>query len=1271
MGPWRIWVDTGGTFTDCLALDPEGRLHRAKVLSTSALRGRLRAQLSPLRLEIDAPWRVPAGFFRGAGFRLLGSAETLEITGFDAAAAILELAGPLAGGHAAPGSGFEITFDEEAPLLAARLVTGTPAGESLPPLELRLATTKGTNALLERKGARVAFFVTRGFGDLLEIGTQQRPELFALAVEKRRPLPAAVVEVEERLAADGSVLRELDLDALERAARELLALGIEVAAVALLHAFRNPEHERRVAARLRELGLRHVSASAELAPRIKLLPRAETAVVDAYLAPIVGGYLERVRGALGSGRLLAMTSAGGLVPAPSFHAKDSLLSGPAGGVVGSAWAARRSGFSKVIAFDMGGTSTDVSRFDGDFDYAFDHRVGDALLAAPALAIETVAAGGGSICRFDGQQLKVGPESAGASPGPAAYGAGGPLAVTDVNLLLGRLVPERFAIPLDPRAAQLAFEELARAAGGAEEELLAGLLEIADERMAEAIRQVSVARGYDPAGYALLAFGGAGGQHACAVAELLGIATVLVPPDAGLLSAAGLGAAVLERFAERQVLAPLAAVAAGLPALLDGLAAEAGRKLEAEAGESGGGVEIEVRRRIAHLRLVGQESALAVEVVSGEDLEAAFARAYREIYGYAPEGAVEVESVRVIVSTVAPVAEESPLECGDASPLSEVPGTSGTAPGRRQRAFLGGAWAEVPVLDREALPPGSRLAGPALVAESHGTTVVAPGWELEVDGAGALVLRHRLEEASTAPRRSRPEAVELELFTHRFEAVAREMGEMLRRTARSTNVKERLDFSCGLLDAAGKLVVNAPHIPVHLGALGLCVRRVRETLALAPGDVAVTNHPAWGGSHLPDVTVITPVFTAGKHPELLGHVASRAHHAEIGGITPGSMPPGARRLIEEGVVLPPSYLLRRGEPRWREIEIALAAPPYPSRAIVDNLADLAAAVAANHRGAAVLQRLAAEHGAETVRRMMRALADKAAERAEAALRRLGTLEARATELLDDGSPLTVQVTVEDGRARFDFTGSSPVHPGNLNAPLAVVKSAVLYVLRLLVAEPLPLNEALLRPVELVLPGGLLAPEFPADPAEAPAVVGGNVETSQRLVGLLLKALELAAGSQGTMNNLIFGNDRFGYYETVAGGCGAGPGFAGASAVHSHMTNTRITDPEILEHRYPVRLERFAVRRGSGGEGRWRGGDGVLRELTFLEPVTLSLLTQNRVRGPYGLAGGEPGAPGRQVLLHPDGTSEELAAIDGRQAAAGDRLVLETPGGGGWGMTDAAG
>ncbi len=1263
-GPWRIWVDTGGTFTDCLAVAPGGGLQRAKVLSSSALRGRVVEQRSSHQVEIEAPWRVPAGFFRGAVFRLLGTSEPLEIAGFDPATSTLELAAPLAACGAFAGDGFEIAFDEEAPLLAARLVTATPRGESLPPLELRLATTKGTNALLERKGARVAFFVTRGFGDLLEIGSQQRPDLFALAIEKRRPLPEAVVEVAERLAADGSVLHELDLAAVEEAGRELLARGIDVAAVSLLHAFRNPDHEQRVAARLRGLGFRHVSASAELAPRIKVLPRAETAVVDAYLAPIVGGYLERVRSSLGSGRLLAMTSAGGLVPASGFRAKDSLLSGPAGGVVGSAWAARRSGFSRVIAFDMGGTSTDVSRYDGDFDYAFEHRVGDALLAAPALAIETVAAGGGSICRFDGQQLKVGPESAGANPGPAAYGAGGPLTVTDVNLLLGRLVPERFAIPLDPGAARGRFEELARAAEGAEEELLAGLLEIADERMAEAIRQVSVARGYDPAGYALLAFGGAGGQHACAVAELLGIATVLVPPDAGLLSAAGLGAALLERFAEQQVLAPLADVAERLPGLLDELAAEAGRKLRAEAGEGEGGVAVEVRRRSAHLRLVGQESSLAVEIVVGEDLEAAFARAYREVYGYAPEGTVEVESLRMIVSTVAD-AEKTPLECGDMSPLSEVPGTSEPAPGRRQRAFLGGSWAEVPVFDREALSSGSRLAGPALVAESHCTTVVAPGWELAVDRAGALVLRHQPGGSSPSRRRSRPEAVELELFTHRFEAVAREMGEMLRRTARSTNVKERLDFSCGLLDAAGELVVNAPHIPVHLGALGLCVRRVRETLPLEPGDVVVTNHPAWGGSHLPDVTVISPVFTAGPAPELLGHVASRAHHAEIGGITPGSMPPGARRLIEEGVVLPPSYLLRRSEPRWREIEAALAAPPHPSRAITDNLADLAAAVAANVRGAAVLQRLAAEHGAETVRRMMRALADKAAQRAEAALRRLGALEVRATELLDDGSPLTVQVTVKDGRARFDFTGSSPVHPGNLNAPLAVVKSAVLYVLRLLVAEPLPLNEALLRPVELVLPGGLLAPDFPADPAEAPAVVGGNVETSQRLVGLLLKALKLAAGSQGTMNNLIFGNARFGYYETVAGGCGAGPDFAGASAVHSHMTNTRITDPEILEHRYPVRLERFAVRRGSGGQGSWRGGDGVVRELTFLEPVTLSLLTQNRVRGPYGLEGGEPGTPGRQLLIHPDGSTEELAAIDGRQAGPGDRLVLETPGGGGWG------
>jgi 5-oxoprolinase (ATP-hydrolysing) len=728
--PWRIWIDTGGTFTDCLALDPSGSLHRAKVLSTSAVRGRIAERLGPESVRLASGWRVPRDFFRGFTFRFLESGESAAVAEYDPEGSFLVVDRPLFMADLA-GATFELRSPEEAPLLAARLVTGTPLGDELPEIAMRLATTRGTNALLERKGAATALFITRGFADLPRIGTQQRPDLFALNIVKPEPLYREVVEVSERLAADGSVLIPLDATAVREAAERLLASGVESAAVALMHSYRNPRHESEVGELLREAGFRYVSLSAELAPLIKILPRAETAIVDAYLSPILERYLSRVSGALGRGSLHVMTSAGGLVRASAFRAKDGLLSGPAGGVVGAALAGRRSGFGRVIAFDMGGTSTDVARWDGDFEYLFEHRVGDAHLVAPALAIESVAAGGGSICSYDGVQLKVGPESAGAWPGPACYGAGGPLTLTDVNLILGRLDPDRFEIPLDPAAAEGALEELRARMGKLDpgpEAVLAGLLEIADERMAEAIRAISLRRGFDPAGHALVAFGGAGAQHACAVAELLGIATVLVPADAGLLSALGLGAAVVERFAHRQVLEPLAQARSRLGPWLDELGREATEAVAAEGIAPG---EIAVRRRLLNLRFAGQETALSVEYESDAAIEPAFAAAYREIYGYAPEGReIELESVRVIAS--------SSSSAVDAEPAPVVDSFAAVPAGRR-RCWTGGDWRDVPFFDRAALRPGAAFAGPALVFESHSATLAAREWRGRVDGAGNLVL----------------------------------------------------------------------------------------------------------------------------------------------------------------------------------------------------------------------------------------------------------------------------------------------------------------------------------------------------------------------------------------------------------------------------------------------------------------------------------------------------------------------------------------------------
>jgi len=1139
------------------------------------------------------------------------------IVAFDAAAQVIEVEEDVV---VVVGAAFEVRFPFEAPILAARLVTRTLPDRPLPPMALRVATTRGTNALLTRRGSPPAFFVTAGFADLLEIGTQQRPDLFALDIVKPQPLTGAIVEVEERLAADGAVVRALNETAIIEAARRLTAEGVRTAAIALMHSYRNPVHERRVAEILREAGFTHVSVSSDLAPFIKLLPRAQTAVVNAYLSPILDAYLRGVEAEAaleGAGGMLhVMTSAGGLVRSRDFHAKDSLLSGPAGGVVGALHAGMAAGWERIIAFDMGGTSTDVARCDGGFDYVWEHSIGDAHLVAPALAIESVAAGGGSICRADRHGLHVGPESAGADPGPACYGAGGPLTITDVNLLLGRIDAERFEIPLDfaaaERAADTLLADLLRVTGVVHKRdaVLNGLLDIANERMADAIRRISVRRGYDPAEYALVAFGGAGDQHACAVAARLGMRTVILPADASLLSAWGLGHAAIERFTEQQVLRPLSGEwERALPDLLE----EMGRKARESLAEEGVSESaVRVRRRIVTMRLTGQETGLEIEYTPGTALADLFAARYAAIYGYLPaaDRKIEVEAVRVVVGAA-----------------NEVAGR------------------------------GTRSA-------DEDTARAESGWLAVAHPSGATILT--ATEAMPTVGRDSPDAVRETLFAGRFTAIAEEMGEMLRRTALSTNVKERLDFSCALLDPEGRLVANAAHIPVHLGALGECVRCVREAMRLGPGDVAVTNHPAWGGSHLPDVTLITPVFDS-ANAVLLGWVANRAHHAEIGGTRPGSMPPNATTLAEEGVVIAPTYLMQGGKPRIEEVCRTLAEAPYPTRALGDNRADLEAALAANHRGSELLSQLAAEHGASEVWHQMERVQDRAERVLRECLRSMGNGDYTATEHLDDGTPITVRITVDGDAATIDFAGTGLVSAGNLNATPAIAMSAVLYVLRLLVREALPLNEGLLRPITLHLPvGTLLNPIFdPVDPAKCPAVVGGNTETSQRTVDTLLKALGLAAGSQGTMNNTLWGNSRFGYYETVCGGAGATPTAPGASAVHTNMTNTRITDAEITEIRYPVRIERFARRHGSGGAGIHYGGDGVIRETAFLEPLALSLLTQHRTSGAYGLAGGLAGKPGRQYVVHYDNRIEELASISGCEVVPGDRLILETPGGGGYG------
>jgi 5-oxoprolinase (ATP-hydrolysing) len=1255
---WHIWVDTGGTFTDCLARNPEGRLRRVKVLSS----GRLRAVViqvcdhDSVRLSISA--EIPDGFPDGAN---LVVPETNALIGtiksYHAASGTCHLKEP-AEGSLKMGELVELDFAEEAPVLAARVVTLTPLTQKLPPCVFHLATTKSTNALLERKGDRTAFLVTKGFRDLLRIGDQKRPHLFDQLIQKKRPLHDIAFEIDERLDARGNVLKSPLVSGLKPLVDHLIEQGIQTVAIAFLHAFKNPQHEIMVAEYLRSSGITYVSCSSELAPFVKLLPRAETAVVNAYLTPLMQRYLDQVEQALGDGPFRIMTSAGGFVSRQDYTAKDSLLSGPAGGLVGAATVSGQCGEKKTIAFDMGGTSTDVARFDGKYDYQFEQRISGVRLLSPSLRIETVAAGGGSICSFHHGVFEVGPESAGASPGPAAYGAGGPLTITDVNLLLGRMDPDLFGIPADVQASAHAAMEVLKCVDPDRrrqlnlESMLQGFLEIANERMADAIRGISVREGYDPAEYALTAFGGAGGQHACRIAEMLGVDRVLFPAEAGLLSAYGLAHARMERFIEQQVLEVWDELQTSFEDVVRELEEQARQALLKEGLDPDW---VSISRRIVQLRLLGQETAESVDWNPDLDLIRAFLERYEEVYGYLPENKpVEIVSIRVVSTTRALSVE------------SEVFASSRLAEPRKSiRSFINGTWQSIPVFSRDVLVPGDDIQGPALVQDRFSTLSIDTHWRASVGSAGTLRVDRVVvkQKDRTADASSCAGDMELELFTHRFFQLVEEMGLMLERTAISTNVKERLDFSCALLDAEGELIANAPHIPVHLGAIGLCVRRVAADFELRPGDMIVTNHPGYGGSHLPDVTVISPVFD--RKNVLIGFVANRAHHAELGGIRPGSMPPNAGHLGEEGVVIPPTYLYREGRPCFEELEIILIQAEYPSRSPDDNMADLQAQAAANRKGGNALQFLVDTYGLQTVQGYMRAVKEHASKLLSERLAMFEPGVYQAEESLDDGALLKVKIILSEMGAAFDFTGTSPTHPGNLNATPAIVHSVVLYVLRLLLTDSIPLNEGLLEHVRMTLPCCMLNPVFDMEPDRCPAVVGGNVETSQRLVDLLLKALKVMACSQGTMNNLIIGNDKVSYYETVCGGAGASARGAGADAVHTHMTNTAITDPEILENRYPVRLHQFEIRNGSGGDGKHKGGDGIVRTLEFLEPLALSLLTQHRTSGPYGMDGGLAGQTGRQRLMRQGGEEVELAPVCGTEVLPGDRLILETPGGGGYG------
>lgn len=1259
---WQFWIDVGGTFTDCFGRPPDGDLVRHKLLSTGVVKGNVGPGSSAQRIFDSRLRGRPSGIFVGFELRLVddqgGEIATVAVVGSDGSEGSLDLRPelPFVPG---PGTSYELKSDEVAPIVAIRFMLGLRRDDPIPPVDLKLATTRGTNALITRRGASTALVTTRGFGDILRIGYQERPRLFDLAIRKHPPLFATSIEVDERMAADGTVIKSLDRTRVRRQLARLRNQGIDSLAICLLHSYDAPQHEIMVEQIAREVGFTEISTSHRVANFAKIVSRGDTTVVDAYLNPILKTYIHRVRAGLSGGRLQVMTSAGGLVDADHFVGKDSILSGPAGGAVGFARAAKSAGFERAIGFDMGGTSTDVSYFDGRHELDYETEKAGVRVVAPMIAIETVAAGGGSICGFDGVKLVVGPDSAGADPGPACYGRGGPLAVTDLNFFLGRILPDRFPFALDREAVDSRLTDLAQLVADAtgtqysHGELCDGLLQIANATMSKAIRSISVSKGRDPAACVLVAFGGAAPQHACAVARELGMKKILLHPDAGILSAYGIGTADVVRHRASGVYKVFTHEAvAELDNRFDELAESVLEEIRAEGVPQ---PNIHVRRAL-DLRYQGLDAYLSIDEPQSGDYRQAFESAHRKLYGYVHEDrAIEIVAVRIecrgATSTPPPRSKSAPRR----TPASEYQAT----------VYFQAKPHTADVFDRRRLRPGDRVVGPAIIYESTSTTVIDPGFEAETLTAGELLvtdkggaIRHAYDEQS--------DPIALELFNNMFAEIAEQMGIVLRNTASSVNVKERLDFSCAVFNSAGDLVANAPHIPVHLGAMSETVKSViSEHAPLRPGDVYVTNDPYRGGSHLPDVTVVTPVH-APKDGSLLFFTASRAHHAELGGTRPGSMPPFSKSLAEEGVLIQSFKLVNGGDSRFDELATLLSQGPHPSRNPEDNLADIRAQTAANNRGARDLLALVDRHTLPVVSAYMRHIQDAAAKKVGDSLAQLPNGCHEFTDYLDDGSPIQVAFQIAGDRASIDFTGTGPALRGNLNANSAIVAAATMYVLRCLLSEEIPLNQGVFSPVELILPECLLNPAPGPTPADCPAVAGGNVETSQRIVDVLLGALGAAAASQGTMNNLLFGNEEFGYYETICGGSGATPAANGADAVQTHMTNTRLTDPEILEMRFPVRLLEFSIRNGSGGRGKRRGGDGVIRRIEFLKPLKVSLLTQRRgPHPPFGLAGGEPGALGVNHLRRADGLEEVLAAFAEFQAEAGDILTVSTPGGGGYG------
>jgi len=1188
-GKWEFWIDRGGTFTDVVARRPDGTIATHKLLSENPER------------------------YRDAAVQ--GIRDMMTVSG---------------------------DFPDNA--ISA----------------VKMGTTVATNALLERKGEPVLLMITRGFRDLLKIGYQTRPQLFDLHIRRPDLLYDTVAEMNERLDTDGNIIRPLDRDAARVALQSAYDAGLRAVAIAGLHAYLNPVHEQAVADLARDIGFTQISTSYEVSKLAKLVGRGDTTVVDAYLSPILRRYVDQVAGALDMGRacdkLLFMQSNGGLTDAMLFQGKDAILSGPAGGIVGMVKTGEAAGHDRLIGFDMGGTSTDVSHYAGNYERSFETEVAGVRMRAPMMDIHTVAAGGGSICRFAEGRFQVGPESAGADPGPACYRRGGPLTVTDCNVMLGKLNPDHFPHVFGPDGTEplnrdvvrekfLALAgQVAQATGDAPrspEDMAEGFLRIAVDNMANAIKKISVQRGHDVTGYTLQCFGGAGGQHACLVADALGMSRVFIHPHAGVLSAYGMGLAEIRALREIQVDVPLKE-AATARAALDRIQTDAEREVHGQ-----GAARLTCHRR-AHLRYDGSHQTLEVPFADVRYMQSDFEAAHQSRFGFvSPERGIIIDMV----------AAEAVGDTGE-TPAATPFGTDETETARIAM-YCNGDWQDVPLYDREMLPQSTVIEGPAVITEPTGTNIVEPGWSARFDDMGNLILDRT--EAKQRDRAAGTEAdpVLLEVMGNLFMSVADQMGATLANTSWSVNIKERLDFSCAIFDASGDLVANAPHVPVHLGSMSDSIKTVMRENAgdIHDGDAFMLNSPYNGGTHLPDVTVVTPVFDGGRPVFWLG---SRGHHADIGGRTPGSAPPDSSHIDQEGVLIDNVRLVSKGTFLQNAAERVLASGRYPCRNIPQNMADLKAQVAANETGRRALAKVCDQYGLDVVTAYMGHVQDNAEESVR---RVLSDLPSGAYSYeMDHGARIEVRVTV-DQKAReavIDFTGTSPQHSGNYNAPFAVCRAVVLYVFRTLVGTNIPLNEGCLHPLRIIVPEGtMLNPHFPA------AVIAGNTEVSQAACNALYGALHVIAGSQATMNNFVWGNDEFQNYETIAGGTGAGPGFDGCDAVQSHMTNTRMTDPEILEKRFPVRLEEFGIRDGSGGKGQWSGGNGSLRRLRFLEPVTVTTLCSHRRVPPFGVDGGEPGAVGLNWAELPDGTRIALQGNDEIDLPADAVFGLATPGGGGWG------